>query len=68
MTFHVFVRLEAVEEFIKWTKNPDEEPQLTLKNKVRVCFPRFSGFTMMGIDEDLWFKIRETFDNSDRCN
>lgn len=68
MTFYVFVRLEAVEDFVKWTKDPDVEPDASWKNKVRVCFPRFSGFTMMGIDEDLWFKIRETFDSSEKCN
>lgn len=68
MTFYVFVRLEGVEDFVKWTKNTNEEPPALLKNKVRVCFPRYNGFTMLGVDEDLWFKIREIFDNSEKCN
>lgn len=67
MNFFVFVRLESVDEFLKWSKDPSVEPSDSLKLKVRICFPRFSGFTMIGVSEDLWFNIRDNFENSGKC-
>lgn len=68
MNFFVFVRLESVDEFLEWTKDPSVEPSDSLKLKVRICFPRFSGFTMIGVDKDLWFNIRDNFENSSKCS
>ena len=67
MNFFVFVRLESVDEFLEWTKDPSVEAPESLKLKVRICFPRVAGFTMIGVDKDLWFNIRDNFDNASKC-
>jgi len=68
MNFFVFVRLDAVDEFISWTRDTSVEASESLKLKVRICFPRFSGFTMIGISEDLWFTIRDNFTEASKCS
>lgn len=68
MNFFVFVRLESVDEFISWARDNSTEVPESLKLKVRTCFPKFPGFTMIGVNEDLWFKIRDNFENADKCS
>ncbi len=68
LNFFVFVRLESVDEFLEWTKDVTKEPSNELKHKVRICFPKFPGFTMVGVGEDLWKTIRRVFENSSKCS
>lgn len=66
MTYQVFVKQEAVSDFEDWLNEIDAyEPGLWLISRVRLCTQPTSGWVVLNIGNEDWWKIRDFFPDTE---